>query len=68
MCLLCICLLAMHTLIWSLFLFLLMSGVDCGFCLWLFLDFSVYLFGATHLAEFRLSNGQLICYGEADLQ
>ena len=28
----------------SLFLFLLVSGVGCGFCLWLFLDFSVYLF------------------------
>ena len=28
----------------SLFLFLRVSGVDCGFCLWLFLGFSVYLF------------------------
>ena len=28
----------------SLFLFLFVSGVGCGFCLWLFLDFSVYLF------------------------
>ena len=28
----------------SLFLFLLVSGVGCGFCLWLFLDFSVYRF------------------------
>ena len=28
----------------SLFLFLLVSGVGCDFCLWLFLDFSVYLF------------------------
>ena len=27
-----------------LFLFLLVSGVGCEFCLWLFLDFSVYLF------------------------
>ena len=28
----------------SLSLFLLLSGVDCDFCLWLFLDVSVYLF------------------------
>ena len=35
----------------SLFLFLLVSGVGCSFCLWLFLDFSVYLFGPL------LSNG-----------
>ena len=28
----------------SLFFFLLVSGVDRDFCLWLFLDFSVYLF------------------------
>ena len=27
-----------------LFLFLLVSGVGCGFCLWPFLDFSIYLF------------------------
>ena len=25
-----------------------MSGVGCGFCLWLFLDFSVYLFECKH--------------------
>ena len=28
----------------SLFLFLLVSGIGCDFCLWLFLDLSVYLF------------------------
>ena len=28
----------------SLFLFLLVSEVGCSFCLWLFLDFSIYLF------------------------
>ena len=28
----------------SLCLFLLVSGVGCVFCLWLFLDFSVYLY------------------------
>ena len=28
----------------SLFLFLLVSGVGCDFCLWPFLDFSLYLF------------------------
>ena len=28
----------------ALFLFLLVSGVGCDFCLWLFLDFSLYLF------------------------
>ena len=27
----------------ALFLFLLVSGVGCDFCLWLFLDFSLYL-------------------------
>ena len=42
MCLSCICLLAMHTLICV--FFSLPPGVGCGFCLWLFLDFSVYLF------------------------
>ena len=26
------------------FLFLLVSGVDCDFCLWLFLELSVYFF------------------------
>ena len=30
----------------SLFLFLLVSGVGYGFCLWLFLDFSIFLFAA----------------------
>ena len=25
-----------------------MSGVGCGFCLWLFLDFSIYLFDLLH--------------------
>ena len=39
---------AMHT---SLFLFLLVSGVGCDFCLWVFLDFSVYLF---HLEVFGI--------------
>ena len=34
----------------SLFLFLLVSGVGCGFCLWLFLDFSVYLFSVKAFA------------------
>ena len=44
LCLSCICLLAMHTLICVTFFFLLVLGVGCDFCLWLFLDFSVYLF------------------------
>ena len=45
LCLLCICLLVMHTLICVTFS-LPPSGVrvGCDFCLWLFLDFSVYLF------------------------
>ena len=30
------------------FFFLLVSGVGCDFCLWLFLDFSVYLLVAFH--------------------
>ena len=32
-----------------LFLFLPVSGVGCDFCLWLFLDFSVYLFSVVLL-------------------
>ena len=44
LCLSCICLLAIHTLICVIFLFLLVSGVGCDFCLWLFLDFFIYLF------------------------
>ena len=46
LCLSCVCLLAMHAFTtWSvsLFLFLLVSGVGCDLCLWLFLVFSVYL-------------------------
>ena len=55
MCLSNICLLAMHTLICVLFLFLLVSGVGCDFCLRLFLDFSVYLF-----AEYELHQGKVM--------
>ena len=45
LCLSCICLLAMHTLIYVTFsLPPAVGGFGCGFCLWLFLDFSVYLF------------------------
>ena len=29
------------------------SGVGCGFCLWLCLDFSVYLFGSANNEGFR---------------
>ena len=32
----------------SLFLFLLVSGVCCGLCLWLLLDLPVYLFGLAY--------------------
>ena len=44
LCLSCICLLAMHTLICVTFLFLPVSGVGCDVCVWFFLDFSLYLF------------------------
>ena len=40
----------------SFFLFLLVSEVGCGFCLWLFLDFFVYLFDVTTAIKSRLSN------------
>ena len=43
-----ICLLAMHMLICITSLFLLVSGLGCGLCLWLFLDFSVYLFACLY--------------------
>ena len=48
LCLACICLLAMHTLIWVTFSLPLVSGVGCDFCLWLFLDFYVYLLSTVH--------------------
>ena len=35
----------------SLFLFLLVSGVGCDFCLWLFLNFSIYLFLDDYLTK-----------------
>ena len=55
----------------SLFLFLLMSGVGCDFCLWLFLDFSVYLFVLKNAQRNdrikmlqNITPGQLDCMGE----
>ena len=44
MCLSCICLLAMHTLICVTFSLPPGVGVGCGLCLWFYLDFFVYLF------------------------
>ena len=44
LCLSHICLLARHTLICVTFSLPPDVGIGCGFCLWLFLDFSVYLF------------------------
>ena len=41
----------------SLFPFLLVSVIGCGFCLWHFLDFSVYLFA---LSKLRLSSHRLL--------
>ena len=40
----------------SLFLFLLVSEVGCDFCLWLFLDFSVYLFDRT-ITRYKMEIG-----------
>ena len=39
-----VCLLAMHTFICITSLVLLVSGLGCGLCLWLFLGISIYLF------------------------
>ena len=47
LCLSYICLLAMHALIYVTFSLPPGVGVGCGFCLWLFLDFSVYIFSYT---------------------
>ena len=44
----------------SLFLFLLVSGFGCGFCLWLFLDFSVYLFFNKSGSMLSQSEGQML--------
>ena len=43
----------------SLFLFLLVSGVGCDLCLWLFLDFSVYLFVIRRLNSVPVDWGRL---------
>ena len=44
MCVSCICLFVLYVLVFVIFLFLLVSGVGCGLCLWHSLDFSINLF------------------------
>ena len=46
-----------HVILCHFFLFLLVSGIGCGGCLWLFLDFSVYVFAfLKYLVEFFCIN------------